>query len=152
MNWTKAYRPQTQSNAAPQGVHGPHGMTGVQGASSYPTGVMNVAEIERRLSSFIERYVVERAGSFRAGFEKEDGFTAIQDANTLYELIEARTHDSLRKRTEQMLSAQYGQKGAELLPTTPAYIKAMTQAVVDDMVGKNMDVKSFVQKAYEPNK
>ena len=41
-----------------------------------------------KFRSFAERYVIERAASFRAGFEKEDGWEAIQTARSLYKMIE----------------------------------------------------------------
>ena len=42
-----------------------------------------------RFRSFAERYVVERAGSFRTGFEQEDAFAAVLDAKGIYNNIAA---------------------------------------------------------------
>ena len=46
-----------------------------------------------RFRSFAERYVIERAASFRTGFEKEDGWEAIQTARSLYKMIEGVGHN-----------------------------------------------------------
>ena len=46
-----------------------------------------------RFRSFAERYVIERAASFRTGFEKEDGWEAIQIARSLYKMIEGVGHN-----------------------------------------------------------
>lgn len=46
------------------------------------------AENYSRRTSFIERYIIERARHFRVGYEKEDGWLAIQDAGKLYEMIQ----------------------------------------------------------------
>ena len=46
-----------------------------------------------RFRSFAERYVIERAASFRKGFEKEDGWEAIQTARSLYKMIEGVGHN-----------------------------------------------------------
>ena len=40
-----------------------------------------------RFRSFAERYVIERASSFRTGHEQEDAWTAILDSKTLYHQI-----------------------------------------------------------------
>ena len=46
-----------------------------------------------RFRSFAERYVIERAASFRKGFEKEDGWETIQTARSLYKMIEGVGHN-----------------------------------------------------------
>lgn len=46
-----------------------------------------------KFRSFAERYVIERADSFRTGFEKEDGWEAIQTARSLYKMIEGVGHN-----------------------------------------------------------
>ena len=45
-----------------------------------------------RFRSFAERYVIERASSFRVGHEKEDAWSAIKDADRIYKMI-ARSSD-----------------------------------------------------------
>jgi hypothetical protein len=40
-----------------------------------------------RLSSFIERYVIERASTFTKGKELEDGWRAVQNAKKIYQMI-----------------------------------------------------------------
>ena len=46
---------------------------------------------QQRFRSFVERYVVERAGSFRPGYEKEDGWLAVEDARVLFDHINNRS-------------------------------------------------------------
>jgi hypothetical protein len=41
-----------------------------------------------RYRSFAERYVVERAGTFRVGYEQEDAWKAQQDALSIYNSID----------------------------------------------------------------
>lgn len=45
-----------------------------------------MADLDRP-RSFIERYVIERATHFRAGFEKEDAWKAAQDGRSIYGMI-----------------------------------------------------------------
>ena len=40
-----------------------------------------------RFRSFAERYVIERASSFRTGYEQDDAWTAILDAKAVYHQI-----------------------------------------------------------------
>ena len=42
---------------------------------------------ETRFRSFAERYVIERASTFRVGHEDEDGWIAVQRAKTAYKQI-----------------------------------------------------------------
>lgn len=43
---------------------------------------------EARVRSFIERYVIERASTFRQDKEQEDGWKTIQMGISLYKMIE----------------------------------------------------------------
>lgn len=45
-------------------------------------------EADSRFRSFAERYLVARASSFRVGHEEEDGWKAILDAKTLYNMVD----------------------------------------------------------------
>jgi hypothetical protein len=40
-----------------------------------------------RFRSFAERYIIARADKFKPGSEREDGWLALKDAETLYEMI-----------------------------------------------------------------
>ena len=41
-----------------------------------------------RFQSFAERYIIERAGQFKLGNEKQDAWNAILDAKSIYGMIE----------------------------------------------------------------
>lgn len=43
-----------------------------------------------RFRSFLERYLIERAGHFRVGHEKEDAWMALSDATMIYKNIASR--------------------------------------------------------------
>lgn len=45
-------------------------------------------EEQKRFRSFAERYVIERASTFRKGSEDEDGWDALQRAKSLYKQID----------------------------------------------------------------
>jgi hypothetical protein len=47
-----------------------------------------MSEEQKRFRSFAERYVVERASTFRVGHEREDAHTAVLDARSIYKNIE----------------------------------------------------------------
>lgn len=51
-----------------------------------------------RFSSFAERYVIERASTFEAGKEKEQAWSAMLDAEKVFEMIER--HDKERTRRQ----------------------------------------------------
>lgn len=77
---------------------------------------MPVPDLDR-FRPFAERYVIERAASFRKGFEKEDGWEAIQTARSLYKMIEGVGHnmgaavvDARIKAAIQSSSAQQAQQ------------------------------------------
>lgn len=42
-----------------------------------------------RFRSFAERYIIERASKFREGHEREDAWTALQDACAIYGMVAA---------------------------------------------------------------
>lgn len=53
-----------------------------------------------RFRSFAERYVIERAGSFRPGSELEDAWRTIQDAKRVYGMI-AQARDNVDENGAQ---------------------------------------------------
>jgi len=63
-----------------------------------------MAEEYDRYASFVERYVIARAPHFRAGFEKEDGWAATKDAETLFNTIKRQTQ--LRNDAERAEASQ----------------------------------------------
>jgi hypothetical protein len=42
-----------------------------------------------RFVSFAERYIIARAGTFRRGYEQEDAWLALQDAQKVYDMVAA---------------------------------------------------------------
>lgn len=56
------------------------------------TGQAGVANGPReqidRFASFAERYIIERASTFRPGNEKQDAWLALQDAQRVYDMIQ----------------------------------------------------------------
>lgn len=62
-----------------------------------------------RFRSFTERYVIERAGSFRTGFEQEDAFAAVLDAKGIYNNIAAQAKYMDRPEQGEITQGAAGQ-------------------------------------------
>src|SRR5262245_44148619 len=56
-----------------------------------------MAEQYSRYESFLERYVLERASSFRQGLEREEAYQAGMDGRTAYEMIQAENSRRARR-------------------------------------------------------
>ena len=84
-----------------------------------------------KFRSFAERYVIERAASFRKGFEKEDGWEAIQTARSLYKMIEGVGHNMD-------------------VTLEDARIKAVLQAVNAAAAPQQLQKQNIAMKSHEP--
>jgi hypothetical protein len=73
---------------SPITARGRSGATGSTGPSAMPIrNTSYVVTSTSRFRSFSERYVIERASQFRAGFELEDAHAAVQDSLKIFVLI-----------------------------------------------------------------
>lgn len=102
------------------GPIGPTGVTGAVGLTRAPYGATMESEEQKRFRSFAERYVVERAASFRAGHEQEDAWACVQEAvnvyTTIHEVAERRFPFPQAERPTQALPSSAPNKP---LPPTP---------------------------------
>lgn len=83
-------------------------------STSYPNGLgqspagmaaqarISPAHNTDRWRSFAERYVIARAASFRPGFELEDGWRAVKDAEKIYLMVANRTDPDPEWYVEKM--------------------------------------------------
>jgi hypothetical protein len=74
-----------------------------------------------RRQLFVERYVLERAGSYRKGFEKEDAWQAALDSEKIYDMIAQRDRTYEEKKMAQTAQtakmAQTAQGTAQMAQT-----------------------------------
>jgi hypothetical protein len=61
------------------------------------------------IQSFLERYVIERAGSFRVGHEGEDTWKAILDGRRAFEQIQRTAHDYELSKSVTLPAGNAGQ-------------------------------------------
>jgi hypothetical protein len=80
------------------GVQGSAGSIGIQGTT---TSDYQKAEELKRVRSFVERYVIERAALFRVSHESEDAWTAILDGKRMYAQIALASHTSWKETPER---------------------------------------------------
>jgi hypothetical protein len=68
---------------------------------------------KQRFRSFCERYLIERAGSFLPGQERQDAWNAVLDANAIYKIIEQQGEVAAekweRENSEQWIAQQAAQ-------------------------------------------
>lgn len=90
-------------------------------------GMAKASEPYTRRTSFVERYVIERASTFRLGHEKEDAWSAVLSAQSIYNIIQQQGEHAERELAlEQQKAAiqtanQAGATGhvSPMMPTLP---------------------------------
>lgn len=88
-----------------------------------------------RFRSFAERYIIERAGQFRPGFEREDAWNATIDAKTIYQNIALHaktaepTEDAVQQAVQQAVHRVGGQGAAQGLWPSPQKLYAAGGAI-----------------------
>lgn len=117
---------------------------------------------ETRFRSFAERYVIERASSFKVGNEDADGWEAIQRAKTAYKQIammaaaafpdlkpgqgytgsiQGATNTQMQQMQQMQQYKQQAQKAPVVIPPIDPNMTAATALnVAEDLTNKGVDV------------
>lgn len=77
-----------------------------------------------RFRSFAERYLIERASTFTLGKEKEDAFMVIEDAKTMYAMVETASRRLTMPPDEDRPGTQAG-----IIPQAPRGITAAAPTI-----------------------
>lgn len=102
-----------------------------------------------RVRSFMERYVIERAGSFRADHEDEDMWHAVLSARRAYRLIAHASQDAEVKLpagndANEAFAAQ--QSGVSLSPRAVAALNAAPTAVKAQLLQNEAVTPGFIER------
>lgn len=102
-------------------------------------------EATSRIRSFVERYLIERAGSFKPGEEMQQGWNAIKDAERLYKMV-------MRVEDPDAADDAAGAHTTRLRgnPSSPQGILRDLQAAVKDGLLSREDAAKLYQQMISP--
>ena len=84
--------------------------------------------------SFAERYIIERAGTFRAGKEQEDAWLALQDAKKIFGMVT----EADRSMQPTIMAEQAG--GVAMpAPSTPPVSPRSAYTAIKRVLPKNLN-------------